>query len=92
MAITNKLQAPAVFSAKLAVKKALEMKSFYEEKMAGAQLQGQKNDMLRQQRLEEDKQSKADKISREEKVATKVAKDNKDKATSGLAGLLGKSI
>ena len=34
-----KIQAPAVHSARLAVKKALEMKSFMEEKMAGAQLQ-----------------------------------------------------
>lgn len=86
--MSKKIQSPAVFSAREATKKALEMKSFMEEKMAGGQLQAQKNAESRKIKLEEQKKQRDEKTSKEEKASKKVAKENKEKATSDLANLL----
>ena len=92
----NKLKelttAPAVHSAHMAVKHALKLKSFMQEKIAGGQLQSQVNHQLRMEKIENDKKIKEERNTKELKSSQKVAKDNKEKTTSGLVGLLGKSI
>lgn len=88
----EKIMSPAVFSAKQGIKKALTMKSFMNEKIAAGQIQSQLNAQLRQQRLEDDIKKAEQKISDERKIAQKVAKENKEKTTNDLAGLLSKGI
>ena len=87
-----KILAPAVHSAKIATKKALEMKSFMNEKIAGGQIQFQNNQILRQQREEQRLKLQEEKKNEERKIATKIAKEQKEKETSKLTDLLGKSI
>jgi type II secretory pathway component PulF len=87
-----KIQAPAVHSAKLATKEALKMKSFMEEKIAAGQLQAQKVQQYHLDKAEERQKAQEDKNTKEQKINQKVSKDNKEKATSSLAGLLGKSV
>jgi hypothetical protein len=87
---TETLTAPAVHSAKIATKHALKLKSFMHEKIAAGQLQAQNNAILRQQKLENDKKLKDEKETKEQKIAQKVAKDNKEKTTNSLATLLKK--
>ena len=86
----EKTNAPAVFSAREALKKALSMKSFMHEKILAGQYQSKINEELRQQKLEQDRQMKEDMANQERKIAEKVAKDNKEKQTSELTKLLGK--
>lgn len=86
----EKLQAPAVHSAKIALKEAIKMKSFMHEKVAAGQIQAQINQQLRQQKAEEAAKAKEDKIKDERKITEKVFKDNKEKATDSLIGLLKK--
>lgn len=84
----NKIQSPAVFSGKIALKKALEMKSFMHEKVLSAQVQSQVNEQIRQQKKEEQIKTKEAKTQDERKIAQKVAKETKEKATNDLAQLL----
>ena len=73
---------------KSAIKHALKLKSFMHEKIAATQLQSRKVSLLRQQKVEEQSKMKEEKTAKEQKTAQKVSKDNKEKATSSLAGLL----
>lgn len=88
----NKIQAPAVFSAKQATRKALEMKSFMNEKIASGQIQSKINSEMRAKMAEEQAKMREERMSREQKLAQRTAKENKEKATSSIADLLGKSI
>jgi hypothetical protein len=87
-----KLQSPAVHSARLATKKALEIKSFMEEKIAAGHLQAQQNRMNLVEKQEAKEKDKKERNATEQKLAQKVAKDKKEQTTSGLAGLLKKSV
>jgi hypothetical protein len=86
------IQAPAVFSAKAATRKALEMKSFMNEKIAAGQIQSKINADMRAKMAEEQAKMREERMSREQKLAQRTAKENKEKATSSIADLLGKSI
>ena len=88
--MANKTMAPAVFSAKAATKKALEIKSFMEERIAGGQLQAQRVAELRQQKAEEQKQLHKERMAKEEKTMKQMEKEKKDKETESLIGILNK--
>ena len=88
----NKIIAPAVFSAKQGIKKALEVKSFMNEKIAAGQIQSQMNTIRRQQQIEDDAKKAEQKNNNERKIAQKQAKENKEKSESDIISLLGKSI
>ena len=90
--MTDKIQSPAVFSAKQAFKKSLEMKSFMNEKIAGGQLQSQKNMEIQQAKLEAQLKAQEDKNSKEQKLAQKAEKANKEKVTESLTKSLKSGI
>ncbi len=82
------IQAPAVHSAREATKRALEMKSFMQEKILAGQAQAQMNKEKREMKMEEDKKLREEKMAKEQKIAQKVAKEKKEKETNELASLL----
>jgi hypothetical protein len=88
----EKILAPAVFSAKQGIKRALEMKSFMNETIAGGQIQFQNNQILRQQRQEERLKMQEKKTNDERKIAQKQSKEKKEKSTNDLTSLLSKGI
>lgn len=86
----NKIQSPAVFSGKEAVRKALSMKSFMNEKILSGQVQSKLNEELRQQKLEKEVKMKEERKKEDLRIAEKVAKDKKEQETLELTKLLGK--
>lgn len=88
----EKIIAPAVHSSKLATKRALELKSFMDERIAASQLQVQINRENRMKKEEEQAKLQEQKSNEERKIAQRKAKEEKEKATNDIASLLGKSI
>lgn len=80
----NKTIAPAVWSAKQATKKALEMKSFMNERIAASQLQIQINRENRIKKAEEEAKIQEQKTNEERKIAQHRAKEDKEKNTDKL--------
>jgi len=82
--MVQKIQSPAVFSAKKAIQKAYEIHQFMQDKIAGQQIQSIKNTQLAQQKKEEQIKFKEKKMVEEKKLAQQKAKEKEQEITNSL--------